>query len=155
LKIGLVIFFAAYLNDNRDMLAQGSYRIGWLRLPPLRQLGPLLMMLAMCLLSFLIVRELGLAMLLYGLFLCLTYLATSKFSYVVVSLVAFVACALIGYSLLGYVRERFATVAFNPIPAVWTAQDEAFYQGTGFQIIHGLMNLAAGGVLGSGLGLGL
>jgi cell division protein FtsW (lipid II flippase) len=155
LKIGLVIFFAAYLNDNRDLLAQGAYRIGWLRLPPLRQLGPLLLMLVMCLLCFLVIRELGLALLLYGLFLSMTYLATSKTSYVIFSLGAFVLFAAIGYALLSYVRQRFAVVTFNVTPTTWTAQDDAFYYGPGFQVIQGLINLASGGVLGSGLGMGL
>jgi cell division protein FtsW (lipid II flippase) len=154
LKIGLVIFFAAYLNDNRDMLAQASYRLGWLRLPPLRNLGPLLFMLVICLMSFLIVRELGLALLLYSLFLCMTYLATSKTSYVVVSLAVFVLLAFIGYCLLSYVQARFAAVLFNPVKTHFTAAEDDFMTGSGLQVIQGLINLASGGLLGAGLGLG-
>ena len=86
MKIGVAIFFAGYFNDNLDVLAQGYYRIGWLRLPPLRQLGPLVFILGISLLSFLIIRELGLAMLIYSLFLCLTYVATGKASYIIFSL---------------------------------------------------------------------
>ncbi|GCF07053.1 FtsW/RodA/SpoVE family cell cycle protein [Dictyobacter arantiisoli] len=157
LKIGVVIFFAGYLNDNRDVLAEGSYRLGPLRLPPLRQLGPMLFMLAIGLLSFLIVRELGLAMLVYSLFLCMTYVGTGKKSYAIVSLLAFVMLAFIGYSLLTYVQARFAALAFNPTNwANFTPAQENFYQnnGGGFQIVQGLVNVASGGILGSGFGMG-
>ena len=41
LKIFLVIFFAAYLSENIDIVSGGNLRIGPLRLPPFRQLGPL------------------------------------------------------------------------------------------------------------------
>src|SRR5581483_10624932 len=75
LKICIIIFFAAYLGENRDVLAQGYLPLGRLRLPPLRQLGPLALMLTLSLLVFLVVRELGLALLIYGLFLSMTYLA--------------------------------------------------------------------------------
>src|SRR6266700_4352573 len=63
LKICIVIFFAAYLSENRDILAGGSLRR--LRLPPLRQLGPIFTMLGIALVLFLGVRELGLALLIY------------------------------------------------------------------------------------------
>lgn len=154
LKIGLVIFFAGYLNDNRDMLAQGYFRLGGLKLPPLKQLGPLVLMLGVALMIFLVVRELGLAMLIYSLFLCMTYLATGKMTYVLVSLSIFAVLAFVGYSLLTYVKLRFATVSVNVVD--WTAASEAAYQGLNgaFQVIQGLIALSSGGIIGAGLGLG-
>jgi cell division protein FtsW (lipid II flippase) len=155
LKIGVVIFFAGYITDNRDILAEGHYRLGPLRLPPLRQLGPMLFMLAIGLLSFLVVRELGLAMLVYSLFLCMTYLGTGKKSYALVSFIVFAALAFLGYSLLAYVRNRFAALAFNPVNwAQLTPAEEYFEQNGGFQIFMGVVNIASGGILGAGLGLG-
>jgi cell division protein FtsW (lipid II flippase) len=154
LKIGVAIFFAGYFNDNLDVLAQGYYRIGWLRLPPLRQLGPLVFILGISLLSFLVIRELGLAMLIYSLFLCLTYVATGKASYIIFSLGAFVVLGLIGYVLLSYVRNRFAAVAFNPLVGVNTQAYSDYVQNGGLQIFQGLLNLASGGIMGTGLGLG-
>src|SRR5450631_3434354 len=38
LKITIVVFFAAYLSEYRDIFSQGYLRMGSLRLPPLRQL---------------------------------------------------------------------------------------------------------------------
>ncbi len=153
LKISIIIFFAAYLSENRDILAQGYTRLGRFHLPPLRQLGPLALMLGLSLVIFLVVRELGLALLIYSLFLCLTYLASGKLSYVLVNLAIFVALAFIGYTLFSYVRARFVTVGVNVVN--WNAASEQLYeQGTAFQIVQGLIALASGGILGAGLGLG-
>ena len=152
LKILIVIFFAAYLSENRDILAEGSLRIGPLRLPPLRQLGPLALMLFLALLLFLGIRELGLALLIYGIFLCMLYLGSGKLSYVIVGLLVFLVLGFIGYELFGYVRDRFAAVGVNVVN--WTSASEQLYQTSAFQVIQGLIALASGGILGAGLGLG-
>ena len=78
LKICIVIFFAAYLSENLNMVARGNLRLGGLRLPPLRQLIPLLLMLMLALVIFLGIRELGLALLIYGIYLCMIYLGSGK-----------------------------------------------------------------------------
>ncbi len=154
LKISIVIFFAGYLSENREVLAQGYLRLGRLRLPPLRQLGPMVLMLFVALIFFLIVRELGLALLLYGLFLCMIYLGSGKLMDVLVSLGIFALLGFIGYSLLSYVRLRFATVRVDVVN--WTdASDKAYFGVNGaFQVVQGLIALSSGGILGAGLGLG-
>ncbi len=155
LKIAIIIFFAGYLSENRDIFSQGYMRMGRLRLPPLRQLGPLILMLGLALIIFLVVRELGLALLIYGLFLSMMYLGSGKISYVLVSLGLFALLAIIGYSLFGYVRARFATVTFDFINwQKWTPAQQDFAQNGGAQVLQGLIALASGGILGSGLGLG-
>jgi len=155
LKIFLVIFFAAYLYENVDMLTEGSLRIGPLRLPPLKQLGPIAFMLGIALLLFLGVRELGLALLIYGIFLCMIYLGTNKISYVVVSLLIFFVLGFVGYSLFGYVRARFTAVPFDVVNwQNWSPADQYFAQNGGLQIVQGLIALSSGGILGSGIGLG-
>ncbi|HEY7415769.1 MAG TPA: FtsW/RodA/SpoVE family cell cycle protein [Ktedonobacteraceae bacterium] len=155
LKISIVIFFAGYLTDNRDVIAQGSARLlGILRLPPLRQLGPLILMLGVALIFFLIVRELGIALLIYGFYLSLTYLASGKLGYVLVNLGVFAVLAFIGYSLLSYVRLRFVTMGINIVN--WTPASESAYQHAngGYQVVQGVIALSSGGILGSGLGQG-
>ncbi|GER83213.1 cell cycle protein [Thermogemmatispora aurantia] len=155
LKICIVIFFAAYLSENRDILAGKGPRFGPFRLPPLRQLGPVFMMLGIALLLFLVVRELGLALLIYGLFLCMIYLSSQKKSYVFFGLLLFALLALIGYSLFSYVRTRFAVVSFDVVNwQHWTAAQTNFAENQGFQIVQGLITLSSGGILGAGLGLG-
>jgi cell division protein FtsW (lipid II flippase) len=150
-----VIFFAGYLSEYRDIFSQGYLRLGRLRLPPLRQMGPLLLMLGLSLMIFLVVRELGLAMLTYSLFLCMIYLASGRPFYVLTSLGIFVVLAFIGYSLLGYVRDRFATVTFDVVNwQNWNQAQTDFYYNQGSQITQGLIALCSGGIFGSGLGLG-
>src|SRR6266568_6159345 len=154
LKIFLVIFFAAYLSENIDIVSGGNLRLGPLRLPPFRQLGPIALMLGLALLLFLGIRELGLALLIYGIFLVMIYLGSGKISYVIGSLLIFFVLGFIGYALFSYVRSHFAVVGIDV--TTWTAKSEDLYQktGGGFQIVQGLIALANGGIIGTGIGLG-
>jgi cell division protein FtsW (lipid II flippase) len=155
LKICIVIFFAAYLSENRDVLAEGGWRIGSLRLPPLRQLGPLALMLFIGLILFLVVRELGLALLIYGIFLSMIYLGTNKFMYVLVSLAIAVLLGFIGYKVLpSYARQRIEVVSIDVVH--WTQASDDIYNrsGGGFQVVQGLIAVSSGGILGAGFGLG-
>src|SRR6266699_1157768 len=154
LKIFLVIFFAAELSENIDIVSGGNLRLGPLRLPPFRQLGPLALMLGLALLLFLGIRELGLALLIYVIFLVMIYLGSGKISYVIGSLLIFFVLGFIGYALFSYVRSRFAVVGIDV--TTWTAKSEDLYQktGGGFQIVQGLIALANGGIIGTGIGLG-
>ncbi len=146
LKICLVIFFAGYLSENREMLTAGGFAIGRWTLPPPRQLGPLLVMLGLSLVIFVGLRELGLAMLIFGLFLSMLYAASGRLDYMLASLGLFAVGAFVCYELFSYVRDRVAIVstAFNP--------NVEPYQG--YQIVQGLIAFGEGGVLGQGLGLG-
>jgi cell division protein FtsW (lipid II flippase) len=152
LKITIVIFFAGYLSENREILSQGYLSLGKLRLPPLRQLGPMVLMLLVALMFFLVVRELGIALLIYGLFLCLTYLGSGKKRYVLAYLGIFILFGLIGYSLLNYVKLRFVTLSIDVVN--WPAGSDQLYYQSGLQVVQGLIALASGGILGAGLGQG-
>ncbi|HEY4035575.1 MAG TPA: FtsW/RodA/SpoVE family cell cycle protein [Ktedonobacteraceae bacterium] len=155
LKICIVIFFAAYLSENRDVLAEGGWRIGRLRLPPLRQLGPLALMLFISLILFLVVREMGLALLIYGIFLSMIYLGTNRLMYVLVSVVIAIVLGFIGFKLLPpYVQQRFEVVNIDVVN--WTPTSENSYSasGGGFQVVQGLIAVSSGGILGAGFGLG-
>src|SRR5256714_5733544 len=157
LKIFLVIFIAAYLSKNIDEFAGDDFRIGTLRLPlpPAKILINLLIMLGLALLLFLGIRELGLALLIYGIFLCMIYLGSGKLRYVLSGLVIFFVLGFIGYTLFGYVRARFDVLGFNVVNwQKWTAADEFFAQNSGLQIVQGLIALSSGGIIGTGIGLG-
>jgi cell division protein FtsW (lipid II flippase) len=146
LKICLVIFFAGYLSENREMLTSGGPRIGPVSLPPIRQMGPLVAMLSVSLLIFVGLRELGLAMLVFGLFIAMLYVASNRADYVIGSLAIFAAGAVIIYQLASYVRDRVAIVS--------TAFDPKIEPFKGYQIVQGLIAFGVGGVFGQGLGLG-
>jgi cell division protein FtsW (lipid II flippase) len=153
LKISLTIFFAGYLDEHRDVI-RGAFHAGRIYLPPFRRIGPMLLMLGVALSFFLLVRELGIALLIYVIFLALTYLGTGKLSYALVNMGILVLLAFIGYALFRYVRLRFATVGVNVVH--WTAASQKAYNARGgaLQIVQGLIALSSGGMLGAGLGLG-
>ncbi len=146
LKICLVIFFAGYLSENREMLTSGGPRVGPVTLPPIRQMGPLIAMLGVSLLIFVGLRELGLAMLVFGLFIAMLYVASNRADYVIGSLAIFAIGTVIIYQLASYVRDRVAIVS--------TAFDPKVEPFKGYQIVQGLIAFGVGGVFGQGLGLG-
>src|SRR5436853_1056158 len=156
LKIFLVIFIAAYLSKNIDEFAGDDFRIGTLRLPlpPAKILITLLIMLGLALLLFLGVRELGLALLIYGIFLCMIYLGSGKIRYVIGSLLIFFVLGFIGYALFSYVRSRFAVLGIDVTTGTPKREDRYQKTGGGFQIVQGLIALANGGIIGTGIGLG-
>ncbi len=155
LKIFIVVFFAAYLSENRDVLAEGNIRLGPLRLPPLRQLGPILLMLGIALSLFLVIRELGLALLIYGIFLSMLYLGSGKLSYVIGGLLVFAALGFIGYKLFGYIQVRFAAVSLDVVNwQNWSQATVDFARNGADQIVQGIIALSSGGIIGTGFGLG-
>jgi cell division protein FtsW (lipid II flippase) len=145
-KICLVVFFAGYLSENQDMLSAGSIPIGGIKLPPLKQLGPLLFMLGLALIIAVGIRELGLALLIFGMVLSMTYAATGRKTYVLGGLALFTVGAVIAFTVFSYARVRLniVTNAFDPGVAT----------NDGYQIVQGLVAFGSGGVFGSGLGLG-
>jgi cell division protein FtsW (lipid II flippase) len=144
LKLLLVVFFAAYLDDYRELLTLSSVRVGPISLPPLPYLAPLLLMLAIALALVVLQRDLGAALLLFGLFLTMLFVATGRFAYVVVGLMLFVLGADLLYRLFSVVKVRVDTW-LDP----WATAST-----TGYQMVQGLTALAAGGVLGAGLTFG-
>jgi cell division protein FtsW (lipid II flippase) len=145
LKVILVVFFAGYLSENRPLLVEASTRIGPIRLPPVPYLAPMVAMLAMALGIVVIERDLGAAMLFFLVFLLLLYVATARWSYVILGVAAFIAGGAVLYELFSTVRERI-DVWWDPF---------ADPNGTGYQIVQALHAFARGGILGMGLGNGL
>jgi cell division protein FtsW (lipid II flippase) len=145
LKVILVIFLAGYLSENRALLVEQSTRLGPLRLPPLPYLAPMVAMWAIALGVVVVQRDLGAALLFFAVFLLLLYIATARWSYVLIGLILFLAGSWLMYQLFGHVRERVDTW-LDPF---------ADPRGAGYQIIQSLYALGRGGILGTGLGNGL
>ncbi len=144
LKILLVIFLASYLNEHREVVAAG-YRFGPLSLPPLPYLVPLAAMWGIAMMAIVFQRDLGAALLLFGVFLAMLYVATGQAWYVMGGLLAFAGGAYVLYQLVPVVALRVA-VWLDP----W-----ATAQGTGYQIVQAVYALASGGIFGVGLGRGV
>lgn len=140
-KLLLVAFFAGVLVEARPLLSLPGPR-RWRA--DLGRLGPLLLVCVGSLLLLVFQRDLGLAMLYYGIFLAMLYVALGRLDYIAAGLVAFAGGATICYHLFAHVRVR-VDVWLNP----WA--DAA---GRGYQILQGLFALASGGVTGAGLGAG-
>lgn len=143
LKIILVIFLASYLEEHRAVVASG-YRLGPLTLPPLPYLIPLVAMWGLAMAIIVFQRDLGVALLLFGVFLAMLYVATGNGWYVISGIAAFGVGAVVLYQFLPVVELR-VTLWLDP----W-----ATAQGTGYQLVQAAYALASGGVFGSGLGLG-
>ena len=92
-KILLVIFFAAYLVDIREVLTVSTRRVLGVPLPPFRYLAPLLTIWALSMALMIFMKDLGTSLLFFGALLALLYVATGRFFYVLVGLVLFVAGA--------------------------------------------------------------
>jgi cell division protein FtsW (lipid II flippase) len=140
-KLLLVAFFAGALVETRPLLTLPGPRH---RRAELGRLGPLLLVCVGALLLLVFQRDLGLAMLYYGVFLAMLYVALGRLDHVLAGLVAFAGGAALCYHWFAHVRVR-VDVWLNP----WA--DAA---GRGYQILQGLFALASGGLTGAGLGLG-
>jgi cell division protein FtsW (lipid II flippase)/cell division protein FtsI/penicillin-binding protein 2 len=144
LKLLLLIFLASYLEERRALLTLTATRLGPWHLPPLAYLGPLLLMWGFSLVILVWQRDLGTALLFFGICLAMLYIATRQSIYVWSGLLLFAGGSLAGYRLFDHVRLR-VDAWLNPWPEA---------AGRAFQIVQALLAFASGGVLGQGLGLG-
>jgi cell division protein FtsW (lipid II flippase) len=111
-------------------------------LPAARHLGPLLTMTGIALLVVGVMNDMGTALLLFGIFLGMLYVATGRRLYTVVGLSLFAIGSWAVYQITPHVQERF-TIWLDP----WKTADS-----TGYQIIQSIESIADGGVFGTGLG---
>ncbi len=143
-KVLLVIFFAAYLVEKRELLSAGTRRIGRLMLPEPKHLGPLLLAWSFSILVMVRQKDLGSSLLFFAVFAAMLYIATERASYLIVALGMFLAGAYVAYQLFAHVTERVSSW-IDP----WSHA-----QTTGFQLVQSLFALGSGGFAGTGLGLG-
>ena len=147
-KIALAIFFAGYLVTARDSLSMIGRKVLGLTFPRARDLGPILVVFAASMGVLVFQRDLGTALLYFGLFLVMLYVATGRASWVVLGLGLFLGGAFAASRVLTYVGGRVNSWldAFSQ-----TNYDAA---GGSYQLVQGLFGLASGGLIGQGLGQG-
>ncbi|NIJ14435.1 cell division protein FtsW (lipid II flippase) [Saccharomonospora amisosensis] len=145
-KILLMIFFASFLVAKRDLFMTAGKRVMNVELPRARDLGPIIIAAVVCLGILVFEKDLGTALLFFGIVLMMLYVATERVIWVVVGLSMFLVGALIAYQLFTHVQQRVA----NWIDPLATYNDA----GGGYQIAQGLFGLGTGGVFGTGLGSG-
>ncbi len=147
-KIFLVVFLAAYLRDKREALAQGR----------LKDFGPLLAIWGAAMLVLVQTSDLGSALLNFGIFLAMLYVATNRLSIVATGVLLFAGGAAVLYNALDRIQQR-VTVWLEP----WT--DDKVYCGLNglmeyrqncdsYQLVKSLYSIANGGYGGTGIGNG-
>ncbi|MEO2107169.1 MAG: FtsW/RodA/SpoVE family cell cycle protein, partial [Actinomycetota bacterium] len=143
-KIGLVVFFAAYLAEKRALLSAATSRLGPLHVPPARAFGPVALAWFISLGVLVFERDLGLSLLIFGIFVAMLYMATGRLAYVVFGGALFGAGALASWSVFSHVQTR-VSIWLDPF---------ADAQGSGFQLVQSLFAFGTGGVAGVGWGQG-
>ncbi|MFA7266230.1 MAG: FtsW/RodA/SpoVE family cell cycle protein [Candidatus Nanopelagicales bacterium] len=143
-KILLTIFFAGYLVVTRDSLALVRRKFLGLGIPRGRDLGPILVAWGVAMAVLVFQRDLGTALMFFGLFVVLLYVATQRRSWLVIGGGLFVIGAVLGYFAFGHVRLRVQVWLDT-----WTYANDQ-----GYQIAQSLFGLANGGLLGTGFGQG-
>ncbi|MBA3432672.1 MAG: FtsW/RodA/SpoVE family cell cycle protein [Actinobacteria bacterium] len=148
-KICLILFLAGYLREKREVIAQGR----------LKDFGPLLAIWGAAMLVVVQTNDLGSALLNFGIFLAMLYVATGKALYVGAGLALFLGGAALLYSAIGRVQER-VTIWLDP----WTeervfcalnGQLELRQDCASYQLVKSLYSIGNGGFGGTGLAEGI
>jgi cell division protein FtsW (lipid II flippase) len=141
-KICLVVFLASYLREHREVLVVGAKKVAGVTLPPLKHLGPLLVVWGASMFMLVFIRDLGSSLMFFGAFLALLYVATAELSFVVIGMLLFVAGAWFFTHTVGHVHER-VDIWLDPFKHADTS---------GYQVAQSLFAQADGGLFGQGFG---
>lgn len=143
-KLVLALFFAGYLVDKRELLRSSPRRLGPVRVPEPKYLGPVLLAWGVSLMVMISQKDLGTSLLFFALFIVMLWVATERPSWLIIGALLFLAGAWFSFTRFGHVQDR-VDIWLDP----WQDPD-----GTGYQIIQAAFAMAAGGLAGTGLGLG-
>ncbi|WP_028797978.1 FtsW/RodA/SpoVE family cell cycle protein [Streptomyces purpureus] len=145
-KILLAVFFAAYLAASHNALAYTGRKVWRLQLPTGRVLGPIVTIWLLSVVVLVLERDLGTSLLFFGLFVIMLYVATGRTGWIAVGLLLAAVGAFAVGSLEPHVHSRVEDW-LDPYASIEAGQ------GPG-QLAQSLFAFAAGGMLGTGLGLG-
>ena len=134
-KITFVLYLASALREYED---KNNIK------EDIKQLWQPALVIAFSLGCLVLQKDLGSALIFFGIALTMLYVATGKKKYVIITFILFVAGSFAAYHLFSHVKLRI-DVWKNP----WDYPDTG-----GYQIIQGLYAISSGGMFGSGLGQG-
>jgi cell division protein FtsW (lipid II flippase) len=137
-KLLLVVFLAAYLEENRELLAMSGRRL------PVAYLAPILVMIGIALVLFWLQRDLGPALLFSTVLLAMLYMASGRLSYVLGGLALLIVGGAVASKLFQHVGTRIA-IWIDP----WSVRETI-----GYQLVQALYAFSSGGVFGTGLDFG-
>jgi len=145
-KLLLMVFFASYLVAKRPVLSVVTRNIGPLQLPRARDLGPVLVAWLASMLVLVPRATSGSALLFFGIFIVMLYVATERASWLIIGVALFAGGATVAYASFAHVQERVD---------IWlhafSGQNPTNHS---YQLVQGLFGFATGGILGTGLGRG-
>jgi cell division protein FtsW (lipid II flippase) len=144
-KIAIVIFLASYLRENREVLIVGARRVLGVTLPPLKHFGPMLVVWGASMFMLVFIRDLGSSLMFFAAFLALLYVATGRFSFVVIGMAMFTVGAWFFASTVPHVHQR-VEIWLHPYHDPLNS---------GYQILQSIFAQADGGLFGKGFGQGL
>lgn len=142
-KVVMVVAFSSYLVVHREALALAGRRVLGIDLPRGRDLGPILLVWALAMAILVFQRDLGAAVLFFGVFVVLLFVATERVGWLVVGGLLAVVGGYASYLLFDHVQRRV-----NGWLSPFDDTD------ANLQIIQSLYGLAYGGLIGTGLGRG-
>jgi cell division protein FtsW (lipid II flippase) len=143
-RIALIVFFAGYLAEKRDLWAATSRSFMGVQLPALKYFGPIALVWAASLGLLVFEKDLGSSLLYFVVPLLMLYAATGRIAYVILGGLLFAVGSYVAYLAFSHVQQRVATW-LDP----WSDPNDS-----GFQITQSIFNIADGGITGSGLGEG-
>ncbi|MCE5238833.1 FtsW/RodA/SpoVE family cell cycle protein [bacterium] len=146
-KILMCIFLAGYVAAKGEMIQTQVRQAGRFTLPALKYMGPLLLVVVFFLATFVVQHDFGAAVLFFGLFVAISYVATGRKTYPLLAGLLFLG----GMAAAYYASPANSTIhiRFEAWTNPWADPD-----GRGYQILHGLFALGSGGLSGQGLGRG-
>ncbi len=147
-KIMLIVFLAGYLREKREVLAQGR----------LKDFGPLLVIWGGAMLVLVETNDLGSALLYFGIFLAMLYVATGRVLYTGLGLGLFLAGSAFVYSHVSHVHER-VTIWLHPwtehkVYCALSGQYDLRQNCQSYQLVKSLYSVGNGSFGGTGLGKG-
>jgi cell division protein FtsW (lipid II flippase) len=145
-KIGLVIFLASYLRDTRQVLVSGTRRFLGITIPPIKHFGPVVVIWGLAMAILVVLSDVGSSVMFYGALLAMLYVATNRFSFVAIGLIA----AAVGFWYLGthipHIHARVETWLHPLNPRLYHAPLGSY------QVANAMFAQAAGGLFGQGFG---
>jgi cell division protein FtsW (lipid II flippase) len=147
-KIFLIVFLAGYVREKREVLAQGR----------LKDVGPVFVIWAAAMLVLVATNDLGSALLYFGIFIAMLYIATGRLSFVLAGLGLFLAGSFAADRAIPHVAERI-TIWLHPwttqkVPCPVTGTMALRQNCESYQLVKSLYSISNGGFGGTGLGKG-
>ena len=144
IKLLVAIFIASYLYDKKELISAATGKFGFFTKMDLRYMGPLVAMWLLIMLFIAYHDDLGAAMLLFGIFIAIIYLGTSRWIYTATGL---------GLAILAITIAPIRSSRIQHRINIWLDPFSDAH-GSGYQVVQSLMAVGAGRIFGAGIGNG-